>query len=158
MASDRAGGRLAQQSKGALLQTTVGYQRSTIASAMHRGVVTCGPETPLASVGRMMAGHRIHSVVVWSEPHEADQEGTLWGVVSDLDLARAIAAGQAESSAGAVASTPAVTVGPHESVRNGAQLMVDHRVSHLVVVNQGRPVGVISALDLARMVADNAGA
>jgi CBS domain-containing protein len=155
MASDRAGGRLAQQSRGALLRTTVGYQRITIASVMHRGVVTCGPETPLTGVARMMAGHRIHSVVVWSE---ADEEGTLWGVVSDLDLVRAIGAGEAESTARAVASTPVVTVEPHESVRHGAQLMIDHGVAHLVVVNHGRPVGVISALDLARMVADTAGA
>jgi CBS domain-containing protein len=136
------------------LSTTAGYQRVTIESVMHRGVVTCAPETPLTNVARMMAGHRIHSVVVWTEGHEAGEQGTLWGVVSDLDLARAIAAGEPTSTAGAFAATPVVTVGPHESVRHGAQLMVDHGVAHLVVVNHGRPVGVISALDLARMVAD----
>jgi CBS domain-containing protein len=58
----------------------------------------------------MMAAHRIHSVVVWSEAQEADEEGTLWGVVSDLDLARAIATGELGSTARAVTSTPVVTV------------------------------------------------
>jgi CBS domain-containing protein len=106
----------------------------------------------------MMAGHRIHSVVVWSEAPDVDKQGTLWGVVSDLDLARAIAADEPAVSAGAVASAPVVTVGPHETIRHGAKLMVDHGVAHLVVVSRGRPVGVISTLDLARMVVDDAGA
>ena len=70
-----------------------GYRRTTVGSAMHAGVVTCRPDTPLTKVAQMMAGHRIHSVVVWSEPHKGDEDGTLWGVVSDLDLAGAIAAG-----------------------------------------------------------------
>lgn len=54
----------------------------------------------------MMAGHRIHAVVVWSEAQERHEQGTLWGVVSDLDVARAIAAGEPRLTARAVASTP----------------------------------------------------
>jgi CBS domain-containing protein len=135
--------------------TTVGYDRVAVASAMHRGVVTCRPETPLTKVAQMMAGHRIHSVIVWSEPEEADEEGMLWGVVSDLDLARAIAADEPGSTAGALASTPVVTVEVNESMRRCAGLMVAHGVAHLVVVKRGRAVGVISTLDLARLLADS---
>jgi CBS domain-containing protein len=136
------------------VSTIVGYETLTVSSAMHAGVVTCRPETPLAKVARMMAGHRIHSVVVWSDPQEADEEGTLWGVVSDLDLARAIAAGASGLTARAVASSPAVTIGPDESIRRAAELMVACGVAHLVVAKRGRPVGVISTLDLARALAD----
>jgi CBS domain-containing protein len=135
--------------------TTIGYDRLSVASAMHPGVVTCRPTTPLATVARMMAGHRIHSVVVWSEPEESDEEGTLWGVVSDLDLARAIAADRAEATAGSVTSTRMVTVDQNESLRRAAELMVEHAVAHLVVVKRGSPVGVISTLDLARALADS---
>jgi CBS domain-containing protein len=35
--------------------------------------------------------------------------------------------------------------------------MVAHAVAHLVVVRRGRPVGVISTLDLARVLADQDG-
>ena len=57
-----------------------------VVDAMHPGVVTCPTETPLRAVARMMAGHRIHAVVVFDE--ESDEVGgaELWGVVSDLDL------------------------------------------------------------------------
>ncbi|HEX2495754.1 MAG TPA: CBS domain-containing protein [Gaiellaceae bacterium] len=139
------------------MNTIAGYKAVTIASAMHRGVVTCRPETPLTKVAQMMAGHRIHSVVVWSEAQEADEEGTLWGVVSDLDLARAIATGEAGSTARSATSTPVVTAAPDESIRRAAELMVAHAVAHLVVVRRGRPVGVISTLDLARVLADQDG-
>ena len=136
------------------MATTIGSDRLTVADAMHRGVVTCRPATPLTKVASMMAGHRIHSVVVWSEPEESDEEGTLWGVVSDLDLARAIAADRADATAGSVTSTGTVTVDQNESLRGAAELMVEHAVPHLVVVKGERPVGVISTLDLARAVAD----
>jgi CBS domain-containing protein len=121
---------------------------------MHKGVVTCRPETPLTKVAQMMAGHRIHSVVVWSDPQEADEEGTLWGVVSDLDLAHAIAVGAVGVTARAVTSAPALTVSADDSIRRAAELMVAGGAGHLVVVKRGRPVGVISTLDLARALAD----
>jgi len=37
-------------------------------------------------------------------------------------------------------------------------VMVEHGVAHLVVVKRGRPVGVLSTLDLARLLADEASA
>jgi CBS domain-containing protein len=137
------------------VSTFVSYEAVTISSAMHRGVVTCRPETPLTKVAQMMAAHRIHSVVVWGEAQETDEEGTLWGVVSDLDLARAIATGELGSTARAVTSTPVVTVALDESIRRAAELMVGHAVAHLVVVGRGRPVGVTSTLDLAQVLATN---
>lgn len=136
------------------VSTITGYDRLTVASAMHRGVVTCRPETPLPKLAHMMAGHRIHGVVVWSEAEESDEEGTLWGVVSDLDLAGAIAADRVEATAESVTSTRVVTVDQKESLRRAAELMVEYDAAHLVVVKRGRPVGVISTLDLARVVAD----
>lgn len=128
--------------------------RMTVADVMHHGVVTCDVETPLSKVAQMMVGHRIHCVVVSSRV----QQNPLWGVVSDLDLAGAVARQQADgTTAGEVAATPAVMVDIREPFRRAAQLMAEHRVAHLVVVKRGRPVGVISTLDLARVLANGLG-
>lgn len=140
------------------VNTTVPYETLPIAAAMHAGVVTCRPETPLRNVAQMMAGHRIHSVVVWSDAREADEEGTLWGVVSDLDIAGAVVRGEPGVTARTVASAPVVTIDSAETIRHGAELMVEHGVAHLVVVKRGRPVGVLSTLDLAGVLADHASA
>jgi CBS domain-containing protein len=126
--------------------------RLTVADAMHRGVVTCGAETPLSKVAQMMVGHRIHCVVVSSRD---EQSPGIWGVVSDLDLVSAVAHEQdEEAAAGKVAATPAVTVGIREPLPRAAQLMAEHAVTHLVVVSGEQPVGVISTLDLAQVLAE----
>ena len=125
--------------------------RLTVADAMHPGVVTCDVETPLAKVAQMMVGHRIHCVIVSSR----GQQDPLWGVVSDRDLTAAVAERSTEEvSAGEVALTPPVVIDIRDPLRRAARLMTDHGVSHLVVVKQGRPVGVISTLDLASVLAD----
>jgi CBS domain-containing protein len=128
--------------------------RMTVADAMHRGVVTCDVETPLSKVAQMMVGHRIHCVVVNSR---TEQDLPPWGVVSDLDLAAAIAQDEAAgTTAGEIAATPAVTVGVRETLARAVQLMTEHAVTHLVVVDprSTRPIGVLSTLDVARVLAD----
>lgn len=57
-----------------------------------------------------------------------------------------------------VASAPVLTIESAETIRRGAELMVEHGVAHLVVVKRGRPVGVLSTLDLARVIADHTSA
>jgi CBS domain-containing protein len=99
-----------------------------------------------------MAAHRIHCVVV-----RTAEENQPWGVVSDLDLVAAAALGAGDRLAGETAATPAVIVRPGEAVRRAMQLMAEHEVTHLVVVDgEGRPTGVLSTLDLAQALADAA--
>lgn len=95
-----------------------------------------------------MASRRVHCVVVADEPADAD---SLWGIVSDLDLVAAAGVRDLdEQTAGAAAATAALTVGPGETVQRAAQLMTEHGVTHLVVVDaMRRPVGVLSTLDVA---------
>lgn len=57
-----------------------------------------------------------------------------------------------ELTAGQIAATEPVTASPFDSLADVAQVMGDHDVAHLVVVDakHGEPMGVISTLDLAR--------
>lgn len=125
-----------------------------VGEAMHRGVLGCPFDTPLAEVARLMATHRIHAVVGLGDL--ADDETRLWGLVSDRDVvAMAAAGGDVESqSAGVSATTEVVTIGPHDSMRRAAQLMHEHGLSHVLVVEPGvdRPIGVVSTLDVAAAV------
>jgi acetoin utilization protein AcuB len=47
-----------------------------------------------------------------------------------------------------VMATDLVTVRPHETARHAYQLMRDHRIRHLPVVEDGRLVGILSDRDL----------
>jgi CBS domain-containing protein len=126
----------------------------TVGEVMRLGVVTCAPDTPLSEVARLMSAYRIHCVVVSAISEDTHGTRLVWGVVSDLDLARAVAAGQ-DATAGQVAATEPVTISPYDSLADVARVMADHEVSHLVVVDAKapEPLGVISTLDLARAAA-----
>jgi CBS domain-containing protein len=119
-------------------------------NVMRVGVVTCRPETKLADVARMMVGYDIHSIVV-AEVGEASP----LGIVTSLDLAKV--PDELDSlTAGDIASKDLVTIKSNESLENAANLMADHGVSHLIVVQpeqEDRPAGVISARDLTLALA-----
>jgi predicted transcriptional regulator len=126
-----------------------------VGEVMHAGVVTCSSDASLEHVAELMAVHRIHCVVV-------EQAGDApWGIVSDLDLAAMFAAGALEGkSAGESVVTPVLTVSPDETLRRAAQLMAEHGSAHLVVTDpiSLEPVGVLSTLDLAEVVASSVAA
>ena len=126
------------------------FAEATVVDAMRMGVVRCAPETPTEEVARIMATYRIHFVVV-SEM----EDGRPGGVVSDIDLARAAAAGPERWNAGQLARREVVSVAPDDSLAHAAQEMARHETSHVVVVqpHSGHPVGVLSALDLAGVLA-----
>ena len=66
-----------------------GLETVTVEEAMHPGVLTCAPETPLREVANGMARYRIHAVAVYAEPEESDEATLTWGLVSDTDLSAA---------------------------------------------------------------------
>jgi CBS domain-containing protein len=122
-----------------------------VASAMHEGVITCDRHSPLTEVARLMSEERVHCVVVVD-----DDPRRPWGLISDLDLTAAASVRRLNGqTAGGSAATPVVTVSPDESLERAAQLMTEHGVAHLVVAapDNGRPVGVLSTLDIARAAA-----
>jgi CBS domain-containing protein len=125
-----------------------------VSDVMRDGVVGCTPETPLTEVARLMDEYRIHCVVVAGLGGDGHGTRLVWGVVSDLDLARAIAADE-ELTAGQVAATEPVTASPADTLSAVARMMGDHDVAHLVVVDKdAEPIGVISTLDVARAFAE----
>lgn len=125
--------------------------RLTVAEWMTADVITCGRDTRLVDVAETMATRRVHCVVVTGFGRS---EAPLWGIVSDLDLvAAAYVRGLDDQTAGGSAATPAVVVSPTETLERAAQLMTEHAIAHLVVVDAGEPVGVLSTLDIARACA-----
>jgi CBS domain-containing protein len=126
------------------------FADARVHDAMRVGVITCRPETKLTDVARIMIGYDVHSVLV----KDIDPGHELGGIVTSLDLARA--AGDLDSvTAHQVATTNLVTVRSHEPLERAAELMSDHAVSHLVVLqpDSDDPVGVISARGIAAAVA-----
>ena len=128
-----------------------------VADVMHPGLISCLPETPLRAVARMMATYRVHAVVVFPR-HMGDIEHALaWSVVSDLDVARAARKGGFDSqTAGTAAASAVRTVDAAAPVADALAAMVEDGVSHVIAIEppSGRPVGMLSTLDVARALAE----
>jgi CBS domain-containing protein len=121
---------------------------------MRVGVFSCTPETTLAELARTLAAHRIHCVIVGRFEHQEERDSP-WGIISDLDIVAAAARDDHERTAWSVARTALVTISPDDSLKRAAEVMAEHEVSHLVVVHpeSGHPVGVLSTLDIAGVLA-----
>ena len=134
----------------------VSLARIHIADAMTTGVISCPPETSLQTVARLMAERHVHAVYVFDYGNEDDESVELWGLVSDLDLVAAAQGDIGRRTARDTSVTPLVSVRSDDSLARAAQLMAEYGVSHLAVLDpvSKRPVGVLSTLDIARVVAN----
>jgi len=127
-----------------------------VVDAMHPGLISCSLDTPLRTIARMMATYRVHAILVTSHGEEALPGGRTWGIVADTDLLRAAERGDLdEQTAQAIAAAPAVTIAGGDELGHAAQLLSQHGLSHLLVIERDshRPIGVLSTLDIARALA-----
>jgi CBS domain-containing protein len=113
-------------------------------------VITCRPEATLRKVAAILAAHRIHAVVVASEGERAPL-----AVVTDRDVIWAHARGELDRvTAREAATEPTITVRADAGLRQATELMAHYGTSHVVVTESGgRPVGVLSSLDVAEAIA-----
>jgi len=139
-----------------LPQTYASLAELRVIDAMHPGLISCSPDTPLRTVARMMALYRVHAILVTAHGEESVAGRGGWGIVSDADLLRAAETGDLdEQPSSSIATTPVETVPSSDELASAAALMVEHEASHLIVVERrsGRPIGVLSTLDVARALA-----
>ncbi|HLN87789.1 MAG TPA: CBS domain-containing protein [Candidatus Limnocylindrales bacterium] len=124
---------------------------------MHRGVITCLPETPVAEVAATMDTKDISALVVVNE------HGVAVGVISRTDLvnARFIQPYMKHwpgLNAEHLMTKPVVGVTPETTINEAVQMLNEKRIHRLIVVEKSsdhlRPIGILSVTDLAKHVGD----
>ncbi|WP_433446891.1 CBS domain-containing protein [Streptomyces sp. CA-142005] len=108
-------------------------------------LVTVEPQTSVTTVAQRMRDENIGAVLVT----EGDE---LRGLVSDRDLVvRALAEGgdPEQKTVASACSDDLVIVTPDEDLDHAVELMREHSIRRLPVVEEGHPVGIISLGDMA---------
>lgn len=104
---------------------------------------TVSPEDTIQNAARIMRDEDTGVVPVV-------ENGRAVGIVTDRDIVvRAVADGQLDRPIRDIVSGDVVTARPDMSTREAAQLMSDHQVRRLPVVENERLVGIVSIGDLA---------
>jgi CBS domain-containing protein len=116
----------------------------TVNEVMTADPRTVEPGDTLEQAAREMRDGDVGAVVLV-------QDGKAAGIVTDRDIVvRAIADGRDPGTRVADVATDAmITVTPDQSATDAARLMREHDVRRLVVVQDGRPAGIVSIGDLA---------
>ena len=99
----------------------------------------------LTEAAQLMAKEDIGDVLVV-------ENGELKGIVTDRDIVvKGIAEGNAadDTSVREVATTDVATVGPDDSIEDAVRVVKENDVRRVPVVEDGKPVGIVSLGDLA---------
>jgi acetoin utilization protein AcuB len=123
---------------------------------MTGGLITAGPETAVLDACSLMQKERIRHLLVINKQSE------LLGIVTDRDI-RLNLPSQATSlsvweinhlltklTVGQVMTQSVITIGPDRPARDGAQLMLEHKIGALPVLDGGHLVGIITETDIVR--------
>jgi len=109
---------------------------------MTKGAVAIGPGEMLAEARRKMDKGNFRRLPVV-------EDSQLVGIITDRDLRQHV--GQLEHTrVDAVMARPVITVAPNMLLDQAANLLVRHKVGGLPVMDGGKLVGIITAIDMLR--------
>ena len=117
-----------------------------VGEGMSPTVLTVGPDHNLRAVARLMARRNVGAAVV------LDPDGQGPGIITERDILASLAAEQDPDSelVAAHLTRDAVYAAPDWSLEEAAVAMVRGGFRHLVVVDGGDIVGVVSMRDIVR--------
>jgi len=127
----------------------------TINDLMHRGLITCPPDTSLGQVAAMLDKYHVHGLLV------AKQADAPLGILSDFDLLAGEWLSVDEKSletmrrltARDLMTSPIETVEINSPVDETVKRMDEKDIHRLLVTENGRPVGIISISDFVAGIA-----
>jgi CBS domain-containing protein len=117
-----------------------------VSEGMSTVVLTIGPDHTLRDAAKAMAKRKVGAAIVL-DPEEPGP-----GIITERDVLEAIAAGESPDTerVGAHLSANLTFAAPDWSLERAAEAMVRGGFRHLVVVDGGDTVGVLSMRDIVR--------
>jgi CBS domain-containing protein len=117
-----------------------------VRDGMSATVLTVGPQHTLRAVARLMSDRAVGAAVVM------DPEGNGPGIITERDILLSLGAGEDPDaeSVGDHLTREVVFAAPDWSLEEAASAMVRGGFRHLIVLEQGETVGILSVRDVVR--------
>jgi CBS domain-containing protein len=120
----------------------------TVGDVMTKGLLELAEETPLVEAASAMNERRVGSALVVDG-------GRLIGIVTERDVLRAVGSGNVDGLVGDWMTRHPETVDADESTQQAGVVMIHGGFRHLPVLEEGRPVGIVSIRDLMRVALED---
>jgi CBS domain-containing protein len=118
----------------------------TVDEIMSKNLVTIGEESGMQLCAKLMLENKISSILVVE--NNSDKQD-LKGILTKSDLVNTYATYYSEKhSVEAYMTKQAITITPDEPVHMVLLLMINNKVSRIVVVRDEKPIGIITGRDL----------
>ena len=117
---------------------------STVREIMTPNPIALSRDASILDAAKEMKMNDIGDVIV-------QDEGKICGIVTDRDIVvRALAEGSIEQKrVGDICSDRLVCIGPDDPVEDAVELMREHAIRRLPVVENGKAIGIVSLGDVA---------
>ena len=115
---------------------------------MGKPPITLDSQTSVAEACKLMGEKHIGSILL-------SRKRVIHAIFTERDLISKVLHDKKDLNSvtvGQYASSPLITVPPSTDVKEAAHIMAEMKVRRLVVVQDGKPVGVFTAVDLAKAV------
>lgn len=121
----------------------------TVADVMHGDLVAVDAGTPLDEAAGSMTDEEVGSLLV-------TEMGQLVGIVTEHDLVGALwdRVEMASTRVSDVMTENPYCADPGDPLEFALERMVQYGIGHMPVVEEGRPVGIVSTRDVLRAVAE----
>ncbi|MFK0256677.1 cyclic nucleotide-binding/CBS domain-containing protein [Streptomyces sp. NPDC090445] len=117
-----------------------------VRDAMSTVILTLGPAHTIRQAACLMSGRRVGAAVVLDPEHSGI------GILTERDVLNSIGAGHDpdRESVGAHTTNNVVFCTPETTLQDAAEAMAHGGFRHLIVVEDGGPVGIVSVRDIIR--------
>ena len=127
--------------------------RIQVKDFMSTPVTTAVGENKIREVKSLMKRKGIHAIpIIQYSKKLPDAEVTIRGIVTGTDLSK-----EHDDSASVteIMTSNVHVIHKNSSAKAAANMMLKHKVHHIVVMDEGKIIGMISSLDFVKLVAEH---
>lgn len=118
----------------------------TVDDIMVPEVLTIDSDQTVGAAREMMVRHSVHALPI------VDAQGHAAGIITSNDMLENV---PDDSLVGTMSESKVYTVPRYDGVHVAARVMRNHKIHHIIITDDKKVVGILSAFDLLRLVEDH---